>query len=205
MGEYYANKKGDMLKGKKGENYLFSLVLFLLMGVLIGSVYSLLLGGNMKAEVVSRFGSIISGKTSGDVWALLQYAFVDNFKLVAIILVFTPNPLGVISTPLLIFSKGVSIGILSAYLYMSMAMKGVLMNLLLFLPGSVISSFCLVYIGKNAMEYSKNVFQVMFKGEKADFKFKTKECFVKILKVCIAFVIMSIPEISFSFLVSSLF
>lgn len=204
MNDYYMGRKKDVLKTSKREGDVFSLFLFLLMGVLIGSVYSLLTSNGL-GNIVESANTAIVQKSSGNLRFMFQYTFWENIKYVGFLLVFASSPVGVVATTGILFYKGLHIGVLTAILYTSLGLKGILMNLLLFLPGSVISAFCLLHIGKHVSSYAKQVFTVMFKSEKVDFLEETRNLLKRVGKISIAFCLMSLPEIGFSFLISGLF
>lgn len=136
------------------------LALALLAGVLCGSFWQHASGENAYLSYFVE--QYLAGHNTGSFSAAMSAAFLSAMVLQAVVLFFSLSCIGAPVLACVPVLRGISIGCVSAYLYASMGMRGLLANLiLLWLPGILQAVFLIVFTDA-ALDTSVSLFRLNF-------------------------------------------
>ena len=109
---------------------------------------------------------------------------------------------GSITIPMLIFFKGLGLGLSSGYIYLTYGFKGILFNLVIVLPGAFLSCLALVISSKESITFSYTLFLSSLKRRITP---NFKEYFVNVCRSFVIIVIASVIDMLFSWWFAGLF
>ena len=126
------------------------LALALLSGVLCGSFWQ------------HASEQYLAGHNTGSFSAAMSVSFLSAMILQAVVLFFSLSCIGAPVLACVPVLRGISIGCVSAYLYASMGMRGLLANLILFWLPAILQSVFLVLFTDAALDTSTSLFRLNF-------------------------------------------
>ena len=136
------------------------LALALLAGVLCGSFWQ---HASQQNVYLSYFAEqYLAGHNTGSFSAAMSVSFLSAMILQAVVLFFSLSCIGAPVLACVPVLRGISIGCVSAYLYASMGMRGLLANLILFWLPAILQSVFLVLFTDAALDTSTSLFRLNF-------------------------------------------
>ena len=136
------------------------LALALLSGVLCGSFWQ---HASQQNVYLSYFAEqYLAGHNTGSFSAAMSVSFLSAMILQAVVLFFSLSCIGAPVLACVPVLRGISIGCVSAYLYASMGMRGLLANLILFWLPAILQSVFLVLFTDAALDTSTSLFRLNF-------------------------------------------
>mgnify|MGYP003094454021 CR=1 FL=1 len=103
-----------------------------------------------------------AGHNTGSFSAAMSVSFLSAMILQAVVLFFSLSCIGAPVLACVPVLRGISIGCVSAYLYASMGMRGLLANLILFWLPAILQSVFLVLFTDAALDTSTSLFRLNF-------------------------------------------
>ena len=132
----------------------------LLAGVLCGSFWQ---HASQQNVYLSYFAEqYLAGHNTGSFSAAMSVSFLSAMILQAVVLFFSLSCIGAPVLACVPVLRGISIGCVSAYLYASMGMRGLLANLILFWLPAILQSVFLVLFTDAALDTSTSLFRLNF-------------------------------------------
>ncbi len=163
--------------------------LFLLFGIISGSFFEQINRLNGQAYLSYFINQVLENYTNSPI-SIVSFTFLSSFILHFIILVFSFSCLG---TPILIsipFLKGFYFGCVSGYLYTTLGVNGILINLLILLLPQFIESILICVLSTHAMYISCALYNNLLL-KKSDTPIRTQEYFKVFLFTSILLIISS--------------
>ncbi len=174
----------------------------LLFGIIFGKILCSFENQNLIKNLNHLFSTNYTTRLEQELSTTFISSTTAYFIPVLLTIVFGLSFFGIILVPLIIFIRGLGIGISSSYIYSAYAFKGVLFNLLVVFPGLIFSIIALFLVSREAMNFSKALLCTQIKPHPAP---RAKTFFLQISKVFIILVIASLLDLFLSHCFSSIF
>lgn len=145
------NQITDFLKNNK-------LLIFLSMMLITGIIFGALGIKFIKLDTVKKLDFLFATDFSERNSQPKVYTFIASFSssyiFTLLILITSLSFFGSVTIPIIIFFRGVGLGITSGYLYLIYGLKGIAYHILILLPGIFISSVAILLISSYAIKFS---------------------------------------------------
>lgn len=152
-----ARNKFNFLSLFKENKAVLILLVFLIGGILIGSLLIRQKDGFAFLNAKSFFNNYFSSRTEATFFEIYIQSIVGILPFLLLIFIFGASFIGYILVPIIISFKGVLIGMLSGYMYSVYAFKGIAFCILMLLPICIITVFVLIISGREALNFSSVV------------------------------------------------
>ncbi len=134
--------------------------LTLLVGIVLGSMLEQTTRLSGHAYIPYFINQVINTYTLKFV-DVAAFAFISSFSLHVLMLFFSFSCIGVPALIALPFLKGIYIGCISGYLYSSMGLTGIIVNILIFLLPQVAEALLICVLCTHALYVSSGLFNLL--------------------------------------------
>ncbi len=141
--------------------YFILSLLFLLLGLLIGTLVVGHVSDGYEKMLKSCFDSFISFRKESNFIRIFFSNFFTDFCLLSIVLFSSFGVVGIPAIPLIVSFKGFVSGLLSGVLYRYYSLHGIAFANLILLPADVIVFFALVYLSSKCFALSLKFFSLL--------------------------------------------
>lgn len=133
------------------DGYSFFIMFFLyILGMLAGV---LLIRYYDKADLlVAKLFDISIGER--DFFELFTSSFLRWLPFMLLIFIFGTCIVGVVLVPSIVFVKGMEYGFISGYIYSTYSFSGIVYNLILIIPATIVAAFGLFFTARNSFIFS---------------------------------------------------
>lgn len=179
----HKEKSAHFIKKRIMNHWMVYLIfLLMLVGVMSGVIYARNASDQNLQNLRYIFNihdNMVGTKSAIDVFT---GSFSSAFIVISLIFVFGFCAIGSPALVFLCFLQGFSFGLSAGYVYASLGAKGILYNIAILVPCSVIVFFITLYASKNAIDLSLSLFKVVFLSGKDDkLSINTGEYIVKFI------------------------
>ncbi len=146
------NKGTGVMAVINQNNSLIIMSVCVIMGIMAGVLF-------FKAQNTSgtyyseKFAEIYTGLKSG-FWSVLKSSVLEMLPFIAGVFLAGTCMVGTALVPAILILWGGSLGIFMAYTYCNLGLMGIIFNLLIIIPGAVISSVTFVLTSREAVGFS---------------------------------------------------
>ncbi len=114
----------------------FTMMIFLIVGIIIGSITIKVLNGEQKSEILNFFNSFFKTLSNNeyDNIQIFKQSILDNFKTIFIIWITGILIIGIPIIPIIVLLRGFALGFTVGFLVNEFGFKGFLFSLLAILP-----------------------------------------------------------------------
>ncbi len=134
------------------------LLIFLSVALISGMIFGALGIKFIKLDTIKKLDFLFATDFSERNSQPKVYTFIASFSssyiFTLLILIMSLSFFGSITIPIIIFFRGVGLGITSGYLYLIYGLKGIAYHILILLPGIFISSIAILLISSHAIKFS---------------------------------------------------
>ena len=136
--------------------FFLSLLLFLILGMLFGSLAAKGINETFDTVIADWFDSFLNHRKSSGFTNLFFSLFLSSFMFLIISGLSSFGVGGIIVLPILILTKGFGTCLISGILYRDFSLSGIAFADLILLPFCVANDFLAVYISGKGMELSSH-------------------------------------------------
>lgn len=149
---------------------IFLLALFLLLGILLGTMLIKFADKNLIKFVNTLFLSDFKERLTRPLLDVFISSVSASFVFILIAFFMGLSMWGFILAPAIPFVRGICIGLCESYLYSVYGLKGICFHSLVFLPGIFISSLAVLLITKESIKISNKFYSAIFSKEESNFE-----------------------------------
>lgn len=151
------------ITGVINQNSLLIFILFcFLLGMLIG-VLSFKQNSATEGYYNEQFKSFAAG-LSGSSWHIIWASVLELLPFIAGMFLSGTCMVGWVLTPVVIAVRGFMLGSIISYIYFNNALTGIVFNLLIIMPPSVVSTLALVLSAREAFGFSLSLTRLALPG-----------------------------------------
>lgn len=147
-------KKEDILKFVTNNRIFVVLSLLLLIGVLIGAILLNKVDFQTRQYIDLLFLSNFKEGLSKSLIDIFISSLSSTFIFLLLAFFMGLSAWGCILAPLIPLFRGFCIGFSECYMYTTYGLKGIIFNIIIFLPGFLVSSIAILLMSKEAMRIS---------------------------------------------------
>lgn len=201
-----SNKHRRLLSLIRENKIVSLLVMFVLLGVIFGSVSARFADENMLLNMDFLFASNFKARTHQSFLDVFLSSLTSSFVFVLFLFLMGSSIWGFIFIPGVPFFRGFGMGIAAGYLYMTYGLKGVLFHFAVLLPGAFISMLGIIISSKSSMDFSSKLASKIMPNSNYDKLWPDlKDYITKIGYVFIILVISSIADVALAFAIGNKF
>jgi len=117
----------------------FTIIVFLIAGIVIGSITIKVLNAEQKSEILNFFNSFFKSLDNKDYnnLQILKQSVLDNFKTIFVIWITGILIIGIPIIPMIVLLRGFALGFTVGFLVNEFGIKGFLFSLLAILPQNI--------------------------------------------------------------------
>lgn len=156
----FINKFKSINKNKEITYFLRNnkLLIFLSVILISGMIFGALGIKFIKLDTIKKLDFLFATDFSERSSQPKVYTFIASFSssyiFILFILMMSLSFFGSVTIPIIIFFRGVGLGITSGYLYLIYGLKGIAYHILILLPGIFISSIAILLVSSHAINFS---------------------------------------------------
>lgn len=158
------NKKTSILEVVNQNNSLIFMVFCFLLGFLAG-VLIFKTKNTAVGYYSNEFNNLYKELNNGFVSATL-YSFLKELPFAAAIFLSGTCMVGAVLVPCVVAVRGALCGMIMAYLYFAYSLKGIVFNLLILVPSSVIVAIGVILASREALGFSLSLARLAFPDTK---------------------------------------
>ena len=184
------------IKVKLDKKILLFLLILLIIGITVGSIFVTILNQSDKSLVNEHLNDFLNSVEGNklDFSLALKNNLVSNILYVLIIWLLGISVIGLPIIIFMFFSKTFILGFSVGAIISTFKTKGILFSLIYTFPGQVISLLFLILIVMYSMSFSFKMIYLIFKKKTLDFKIVMNKYFKVLLVVLIAIILMSLYD-----------
>ena len=184
------------IKVKLDKKILLFLLILLIIGITVGSIFVTILNQSDKSLVNEHLNDFINSVEGNklDFSLALKNNLVSNILYVLIIWLLGISVIGLPIIIFMFFSKTFILGFSVGAIISTFKTKGILFSLIYTFPGQVISLLFLILLVMYSMSFSFKMIYLIFKKKTLDFKIVMNKYFKVLLVVLIAIILMSLYD-----------
>ena len=184
------------IKVKLDKKILLFLLILLIIGITVGSIFVTILNQSDKSLVNEHLNDFLNSVEGNklDFSLALKNNLVSNILYVLIIWVLGISVIGLPIIIFMFFSKTFILGFSVGAIISTFKTKGILFSLIYTFPGQVISLLFLILLVMYSMSFSFKMIYLIFKKKTLDFKIVMNKYFKVLLVVLIAIILMSLYD-----------
>lgn len=148
------NRNKEITYFIKNNKLLIFLSIILILGMIFGALGIKFIKLDTIKKLDFLFATDFSERTSQPKVYTFIASFSSSYIFTLLILIMSLSFFGSITIPIIIFFRGVGLGITSGYLYLIYGLKGIAYHILILLPGIFISSIAILLISSHAIKFS---------------------------------------------------
>lgn len=182
----------SMLSRKRMKLRFITITGILLFGILCGSIWQ---HSSLQNTYLSYFAQqYLQSCLSGSFLSVASSAFLSHVLLEIVVLFFSFSCIGAPVLFCIPALYGISIGGITAYLYTSFGMRGLLANMILFLIPHILSACSLLVFVDSAICASSALYKLNIKGNSSGTNSKMRLCFNRFIITLCGMLISSLLE-----------
>ncbi len=184
------------IKVKLDKKILLFLLILLIIGITVGSIFVTILNQSDKSLVNEHLNDFLNSVEGNklDFSLALKNNLVSNILYVLIIWLLGISVIGLPIIIFMFFSKTFILGFSVGAIISTFKTKGILFSLIYTFPGQVISLLFLILLVMYSMSFSFKMIYLIFKKKTLDFKIVMNKYFKVLLVVLIAIILMSLYD-----------
>ncbi len=184
------------IKVKLDKKILLFLLILLIIGITVGSIFVTILNQSDKSLVSEHLNDFLNSVEGNklDFSLALKNNLVSNILYVLIIWLLGISVIGLPIIIFMFFSKTFILGFSVGAIISTFKTKGILFSLIYTFPGQVISLLFLILLVMYSMSFSFKMIYLIFKKKTLDFKIVMNKYFKVLLVVLIAIILMSLYD-----------
>lgn len=140
------------------ENFIiyFAMIVFLIVGIVIGSITIKILNAEQKGEILNFFNSFFKSLDHKDYnnLQILKQSMSDNFKTIFVIWLTGILIIGIPIIPIMVLLRGFALGFTVGFLVNEFGVKGFLFSFLAILPQNIFIIPGIICIGSTGLIFS---------------------------------------------------
>lgn len=148
------NKNKEITYFLKNNKLLIFLSIILILGMVFGSLGIKFIKLDTIKKLDFLFATDFSERNSQPKVYTFIASFSSSYMFTLLILIMSLSFFGSVTIPIIIFFRGIGLGITSGYLYLIYGLKGIAYHILMLLPGVFISSVAILLISSYAIKFS---------------------------------------------------
>jgi len=180
-------------RGKLKKDVLFT-ALFLILGVIIGSVFYYAFNIKSNEGINNSIIAIVDKRLYGNLFDYISFSILGNIKIIVVMMVLATTPICIYLIPIILLLKGIMIGLCSSYIYVNFGFNGILINVLFFMPIYLFSAVFLIYIAKNCIHLSNKIKLKLIDDIKHNIIKLMKYYYSNMVRLMIPFLTLSLME-----------
>lgn len=197
-----SNLKSNIIYLIKNNTIVSFFIFLLFIGIITGTILTRNANEELIQNLKMLFLSNYTLRSSQPLLDTFTASIISSFIFVFLSIIMGLSMWGSITIPMLIFFKGLGLGLSSGYIYLTYGFKGILFNLVIVLPGAFLSCLALVISSKESITFSYTLFLSSLKRRITP---NFKEYFVNVCRSFVIIVIASVIDMLFSWWFAGLF
>ncbi len=181
----------DKLKIKINKKIFVFLFVLMLMGIIAGSIFTIILNSSDKELVINHLNEFIDNINNNrlDYLFALKNNLITNISYVILIWLLGISVIGLPIIIIMFFTKCFILGFSVGAVLTTFKLKGILVSLVYVFPGQVISLLFLLLLMMYSMSFTFKMIYAILKKKSIDFKLIMNKYF-KILLIVLGVVIL---------------
>lgn len=149
--------KASLVSAIKNHFIMILLALCFLGGMVLGAILARSIDQTILSKIDFLFVSNFQERAVQPVFSVLTASFSSSFLFLFACFLCGLSVWGVFMVPVILFFRGIGLGMTSGYLYALYGFHGVIFNFLVILPGAFLCCLALLLAAKESMHLSRNI------------------------------------------------